>query len=150
MITFTIRILATAAVVAAAVTGLMWNDDGADGQAVAFDRVLQTVADAQSLHLQITRDGKTSQAWVRKPGQLRIDHPDGTHEIVRGTRAWLIDEPANRVSPRSAAYFEGGTFNALHLIERAEAAPTAEAMQKALADATAQRTERDENGFFVW
>lgn len=139
MIVYTLRILATAA--AAVVAALTVTRNGTDQDVVAFDQVLRQVATAQTLHLEVTRDGQSGKAWVRRPGQMRMDFPDGTYEIVRGSRAWLVDERANRATFRSAVYFRDDTkeFDALRLLRIPKSADLA----KALKEASSQEVRRD-------
>jgi len=141
MIIYTLRILATTAAAAAVVAALTVTRNGADQDTVAFDQVLRQVATAQTLHLEVTQDGQSGKAWVRRPGQMRMDFPDGTYEIVRGSRAWVVDERANRAAFRPAAYFRDDTkeFDALHLLK----IPKSTELAKALREASSQQVRRD-------
>ena len=105
MMTYAIRLVASAAAAAAVFLGFTWNGDLPDRAEAGFDRVLHELASAETLHLQITQDGQSNDAWVRHPGLLRINRADGTYQIARGSREWLVDEKANRAASRKADYF---------------------------------------------
>lgn len=141
MIVYAMRILATAAAAAAVVAALTVTRNGADQETVAFDQVLRQVATAQTLHLEVTQDGQSGRAWVRRPGQMRLNLPDGTYEIVRGSRAWLVDERANRAAFRPAVYFRDDTkeFDALRLLK----VPKSDDLGKALRTASIEQVRRD-------
>src|SRR5207253_10190620 len=58
--------------------------------------------------------------WVRLPGEMRVDRPDGAYEIVRNAQAWLVNEKANRVTPEKAPTFPlsvKGKFDFLSFIK---------------------------------
>ncbi len=141
MIVYTMRILATAAAAAAIVAVLTVTRNGADQDAVAFDQVLRKVAAARTLHLEVTRNGQSGKAWVRRPGQMRMDLPDGTYEIVRGSRSWLVDERANRAAFRPAVYFRDDTkeFDALRLLK----VPKSDDLGEVLKAASIEQVRRD-------
>lgn len=141
MIVYTLRFLATAAAAAAVVAVLTVTRNGADLDAVGFDQVLRKVATAQTLHLKVTQNGQSGKAWVRKPGQMRMNFPDGTYEIVRGSRAWLVDERANRAAFRPAVYFRDDTkeLDALRLLK----VPKSDDLRKALKTASIEQVRHD-------
>lgn len=70
--------------------------------------VLQSVARADSLHVKVTRDGKSSELWTARGGKLRWDEADGTYQVSRDGRLWRIDEKAKRKTPRQAPYLADG------------------------------------------
>jgi tetratricopeptide (TPR) repeat protein len=70
-------------------------------------QVLDKLAAAGTLHLRVKIDDKSSDAWVKRPGQLRWNLSDGTYQIARGDRLWVIDEKANRAVLRPATCFRG-------------------------------------------
>src|SRR5262249_26084568 len=74
---------------------------------LAFGHVLDRVAGAQTLHLQVIRQGRTADVWVKQPNQLRWDEADGTYQIAHGDKRWLIDERANRATPQPSSFFTG-------------------------------------------
>jgi Flp pilus assembly protein TadD len=105
MITSSVRALA-ACLAAAILVGIMlfsWLAPRDSG--LAFGQVLDRVAGAQTLHLQVTRQGRTADVWVKQPDQLRWDEADGTYQIAHGDQRWLIDEKANRATRQTTSFF---------------------------------------------
>ncbi|HYW78318.1 MAG TPA: VIT and VWA domain-containing protein, partial [Thermoguttaceae bacterium] len=103
--TLVMRGLAAAVAATVVLASTLWFAPSTNDTASAFGKVLDQVASAQSLHLQITQRGKSTEAWA-KPGQLRWNQPDGTYKIAHGRRLWSIDERANRATSEQAAYFD--------------------------------------------
>ena len=93
-----------AATVLAVVT--LWNSPTGDDSALAFGRVLDKTGGAETLHLKIVREGRTSDVFAR-PQRLRWNEPDGTYRIARGSELWRVDEKANRASRQAAALWAG-------------------------------------------
>jgi len=110
MFVMAMRGLAAAAAAAVIVVTCFWPAD-TGGEASQFGKVLENVAQADVVHLKITRDGKAGELWVRRPeqadqpSQLRWNHADGTYTIAHGKRLWLVDEKANRAAPGPSPYF---------------------------------------------
>ena len=124
--------LATAAAAAAIVIAAMWMSGESERREADMRPVLQNVTMTQTLHLQLTVNGEVQKAWVRRPGQLRIDHPDGTYRIVHGSRQWDVDEKANRASTRPATFFvAAGRLDPLSLLGVSAAEDDREALAKA-------------------
>ncbi len=88
-------------------TGLYWWFVGRDASP-AFAEVLDQVAQARSMHLQIVRDGVTSDVWTETDGRLRLDAPDGTYQIAAKGKLWRIDEKANRATSSKSPYHREG------------------------------------------
>src|SRR5262245_50140939 len=93
---------ATAAAVLVATAFYFWPSTTKAGP---LADVLDRVADADTLHLQITREGRTGDAWVATPGKLRWDEGAGRYEIARGPKVYRIDEAANKVTASEGGYF---------------------------------------------
>jgi tetratricopeptide (TPR) repeat protein len=74
--------------------------------AVPFAEVLKNTAAAGGMRLKVTQEGKAAQVWVAN-GRLRLDRADGTYEVARGDKLWVVDEKDNRVTPRQGSYFRG-------------------------------------------
>ncbi|MGD0383613.1 MAG: hypothetical protein ABSA77_08840, partial [Thermoguttaceae bacterium] len=108
MFIFTPRGIAVSAATAVAAAIIFFTVLSPSATAVSADKVLSSVNKADSLHLSITRDGKTSEIWTRKPDKLRWNNPDGTYKIARGKQLWLVDEKANRASSAVCPFFSGG------------------------------------------
>ena len=105
MLVIALRGLASLAA-AVAVAASLWLASNSGDSALTFGQALQNVAAADTLRLEITRDGKPADVWSRRAEQqLRVNRPDGTYTIVHGDRLWQIDEPANRATSRAASYF---------------------------------------------
>jgi hypothetical protein len=141
MMILAMRLLATAALIGAAMTTLDVWQQGADQTDGGLVRAFELASAAQSMKVEIDRDGQSGKAWVAQPGRLRIEHPDGTYRIVRDQRQWSIDERANRATVQPAVYFGGdqGRLDVLTLAGIGEP----HAWRSALADAAHQRVNRD-------
>ncbi len=96
MFTFAIRGLAAAAAAAALIGAWLYNQVSSTA-AADLGAVLTRTSAAESLELKVTQDGKTGEVWVRGR-KLRRNLPDGTYQIARDGKAWLVDEKANRAS----------------------------------------------------
>ena len=73
--------------------------------AVPADKIFSSLDKAQSLHLNVTRDGETGEVWTQKPDRLRWNNADGTYEIAKGKQLWRIDEKANQAASAACTYF---------------------------------------------
>jgi len=104
MFVFAVRTLA-AGLAASLVAALALLNGPKGDSALALDEAIRKTAAAQTLHLRITRDGKTNDVFARRPQQLHWKNPDGTYRVVHGSRMWLVDEKANRATSQPAAYF---------------------------------------------
>jgi tetratricopeptide (TPR) repeat protein len=126
MFIFTPRGMAVSAATAVAAAIIFFTVLSPSATAVPADKVLSSVNQADSLHLSITRDGKTSEIWTRKPDKLRWNNPDGTYKIAHGKQLWLVDEKANRASSAVCPYFSGGqgAAGALDILSLLELPPT--------------------------
>ncbi len=100
------------------VVAAVWNGSSA-GAPPTLGAVLEKVAAADTLHIKLTRDGKTGNVWVRRPQQLRWNEPDGTYRIARDGKAWEVDEKANRATSQPAVFFrtEPAGLDALALLD---------------------------------
>jgi predicted Zn-dependent protease len=74
-------------------------------EAAPLVQVLDRVADAETLHLRVTKDGHTGDAWVAKPNQLRLEEAAGRYQIAQGATLYRIDEKENRAMTSEAVYF---------------------------------------------
>ncbi|MGC3972190.1 MAG: hypothetical protein QM775_34070 [Pirellulales bacterium] len=72
-----------------------------------FSEVLARLQDAKTLQLRITRDGRTSDVWVRAPGLVRWDDAPGRYRVAAGSRLWQIDETTNTSVPGDSPWFAG-------------------------------------------
>ncbi|MGA2032621.1 MAG: VIT domain-containing protein [Thermoguttaceae bacterium] len=105
MFTLAVRAL-TAAAAAAALIGVWLYNQATTTAAADLGTVLSRTSAVASLELKITQDGKTGAVWVRGR-KLRRNLPDGTYQIARDGKSWLVDEKANRASVQAASYFRG-------------------------------------------
>ncbi|MGA2061934.1 MAG: VIT domain-containing protein [Thermoguttaceae bacterium] len=108
MFIFALRGLVASAATVAAAAVIFFTVLSPGTTAVSADKVLSSVNRADSLHLSVARDGKTSEIWTRKPDKLRWNNPDGTYKIAHGKQLWLIDEKINRANLAVSPYFLGG------------------------------------------
>lgn len=103
------RLLALAAAAAVAIAvGTYLLLPARPAAAATFSQVQEKLAGAPGLHLTVTRQGETSEVWARD-GKLRRDRADGTYEIAKKDKLWLVDEKDNRATPRPCLYFHGDT-----------------------------------------
>jgi len=101
-----IRTLAASAVATViAATALFWSSVSPGDSNLEFGKVLEKVARADTVHLEITRGGKASEAWAGQPNRFRLNNPDGTYKIARGGRLWSVDEQANRATSRASTSY---------------------------------------------
>ncbi len=108
MFVYALRGLAASVATAAAAAVIFFTVLSPSATAIPADKVFSSINRADSLHLSITRDGKTSEIWTQKPDKLRWNNPDGTYKIALGKRLWLVDEKANRANSAVSPYFLGG------------------------------------------
>ena len=104
MTTFLARL--TAAAVAAAVliaTGVYFLSSPAGPAPLA--QVLDGVADADGLHLRVTKNGQTAEVYVGPENKLRWEESADKYLIAQGPNVYRIDEKVNRVTPGVADYF---------------------------------------------
>ncbi|MDB5388719.1 MAG: Vault protein inter-alpha-trypsin, partial [Planctomycetaceae bacterium] len=73
--------------------------------AVPFSEVLSELREAQSLHLELVKEGQTTEVWVRAPGLVRLDETPQRYRIAAGSRLWQIDEAANTVTESDSPWF---------------------------------------------
>jgi len=142
MFLLTVRGLMAAAAAAVVVAALVFAPGEGDQRAAALEQALDKLGDAGTLHLELTAgEKKSEEAWVRQPGRMRINRPDGTYRIVRQGRQWLVDEKANRAASSPADYFAGesGRLDLLRLL----GVPEREKAAASLGEATAERVTRD-------
>ncbi len=89
---------------AAILLGIIWFSSSFSKRDPDLAVILDNVANAQSFHARLICDSKTTDVWASQPGQLRLDEPDGTHEIAVGPNVWLVNGPANKVTKRDSPY----------------------------------------------
>lgn len=70
-----------------------------------FSKVLENLRGAKTLELRVTKDGQSTQVWVRAPGLVRFEDSPERYRIAQGSRLWKIDESANTVSPDDSPWF---------------------------------------------
>jgi tetratricopeptide (TPR) repeat protein/predicted Zn-dependent protease len=73
--------------------------------AVPFSDVMKELRDAQSLQLELVKDGHATEVWVRAPGLVRIDDAPQRYRIAAGSRLWRIDETENTVAESDSPWF---------------------------------------------
>jgi len=101
------RALAATAAAATLVAAWLWSPAPTPETSVALGTVLENLANAKTLHLSVTMAGKTAEVWATKANYLRWNNPDGTYQIARGSRLWLVDEKANRAASQACTFFRG-------------------------------------------
>ena len=85
----------------------------------SFAEVLDVLAEADTLQLEVTLAGRKHNAWVRQPGQMRMNMEGGIYQVALKGRAWTVDEAANRAASRPVDYFSGkdGTLDPLRFLD---------------------------------
>jgi predicted Zn-dependent protease len=113
-----------------------------------FGDVLRNAAAADSLRLKVVQEGDAGEAWVEKD-RLRRDHADGTYEIAKADRLWVVDEKDNRVTPRPSPYFRKDPAAGVNLLALlgldAEAGP-----EKLVRQRPAGRRDQDGADYLVY
>lgn len=112
---FLFRALAAGLLLAAGIGYFTSHQVKTPQSALALGEVLDALARADSLHLAVTVKGQSGELWTRRllgaptqeaaggkqpaaPLELHWDLGQGKYEIARDEKAWLVDEPANRVT----------------------------------------------------
>ena len=137
-------LVAAVLAVAALIGSWLWLTGQRGDSSAAFGKVLQKTAAADTLELQVTRDGKTGSAWLRGGKELRWNLPDGTYQIARDGKLWLIDEKANRAATQPTSYF--GEQPGQELLAILNVAP----QKELLAAKPAERVQVDGRTFDVY
>ncbi len=97
---------ALTAAAAAVVVMASWYFSQPDGESgPALEMVLARLNKADSVHLQLVRDGQASDVWARPPGQLRWNLADGHYQIDDGNQLWRINESANQAVAEPSQFF---------------------------------------------
>ena len=87
MVTLAIRGLCVSSAVAAMLAAwLVPMNPGSVSNAAPFSQVIDELRGANSLHLQVVRDGRTAEVWVRAPGLVRKEETPQRYEIAAGSR----------------------------------------------------------------
>ena len=97
-----------AAALAVSLLIVAWLQTPSDsGRAADLESMLQRTATADSLQLTLVREGRKEELFVRHGKELRWNRPDGTYQIARDGKSWLVDEKANRANVQPSALFRG-------------------------------------------
>jgi Vault protein inter-alpha-trypsin domain/von Willebrand factor type A domain len=106
MVIFSLRSLTALAATAAAVIACLtfWPANSLRG-AVPFSAVLEDLRGANTLQLQVTKEGRSAQVWIRAPGLVRWEDSPQQYRIAAGSRLWKIDETANTVAAGDSPWF---------------------------------------------
>ena len=75
----------------------VWWTSSVDATGMAFAQVWQQLGELESIHLQVNHKGKVGEAYMKGQVEWRWDVGDGTYKVVKESRQYHIDEPANRV-----------------------------------------------------
>ncbi|MEK6258550.1 MAG: VIT domain-containing protein [Planctomycetota bacterium] len=106
MVTLAIRGLWVASAAAAMlVAWLVPIHEGGVSNAAPFSKVIDELRGASSLHLQVVRDGRTAEVWVRAPGLVRKEESPQRYEIAAGSRLWRVDEETNTATETDSPWF---------------------------------------------
>ncbi len=106
MFVLAVRGLVVSATAVAAVVAMVWNLNQPDDGPVSLGTLLQNVAKADTVRLEIVRNGQTENVWAKRT-DMRIDRADGTYAIALGPKLWEIDEKANRATVSVSPYYNG-------------------------------------------
>ena len=106
MMTLAIRgLVAVAGLAAALVVGLNVSNRNHSVAATPFSEVLKNLRGQQTLELQVTKEGKSAEVWVRAPGSVRWQDSPEKYKIAVGSRLWKIDAAANTVTTGDSPWF---------------------------------------------
>jgi hypothetical protein len=100
----TLRALAASAAALLVATAALFWYARTEAARPTFGKALGRLAQAQSVHLEVTQKGETYDVWAAQPGRLRRNAPDGTYEIAIDGKLWQVDEKANRATVRPSPY----------------------------------------------
>ena len=101
-------VLAARGLMASAVAALvatLWISNQSDDGPVSLGALIENVAKADTVRLEIVRDDRIEKVWAQRPNHLRIDSADGTYAIALGPKLWQIDEKANRATLSTSPYY---------------------------------------------
>jgi tetratricopeptide (TPR) repeat protein len=104
-----------AAAVVAAIGAYLLMPPRSPAVSVPFAEVLKNTAAAGGLHLKVVDEGTAAQVWVQD-GRLRRERADGTYEVARRDKLWVVDEKENRVTAREGHYFGGAAWAEMNLL----------------------------------
>lgn len=86
------------------------------GAAPTFGEVVESVQNAKSLKLQVTRNGRSHEVLVRGGDSLRWIESDDRYQIAKGDRLWRIDEHTERFNTDKATFFTDDGLDLFALI----------------------------------
>jgi tetratricopeptide (TPR) repeat protein len=116
---------------------------------LAFGKVLENIANAETLHLQLTRQGQTGEVWTRRPHQLRWDEADGTYRIADGSKLWLVNEKANQAKSQASPFYHDASQTGLDLLDLLDL-PAEQDRQSLRHALPTERVERDGHDCHVY
>ncbi len=88
-------IVATAALI---LIGLFLLNRGSASAAPQLTAAIDELRQAKTLQLKVTKQGETTDVWIRSPGQARWEESPQHYQIANGARWWKIDETDNTAS----------------------------------------------------
>jgi hypothetical protein len=105
---FRVAMRAVALLAAAAALLFAWFNLGTNsavGSSTPFSEVLANLRSSRTLELRVTKDGHSSQVWVRAPGLVRWEDSPQKYRIAAGSRLWEIDERENKAIETDSPWF---------------------------------------------
>lgn len=84
--------------------------------APTFGEVLHNVQAAESVRLQVTRNGKSHEVLVRGGDALRWTDSEERYQIARGNELWRIDEQTKRFTKDSSSFFNDSGLDLFDLL----------------------------------
>jgi Flp pilus assembly protein TadD len=96
-------VAATSAAILLIVAGI-WSSNLARAPWTLGD-VLDNLANARSVHFNLTVADRSGEAWATHSKQMRWNYADGTYRIAQDKSMWLIDESANQAVFQPCAFF---------------------------------------------
>ena len=96
---FLFRALAGLAATAAVILiGLFLLNRGSANAAPQLTAAIDELRQAKTVQLKVTKQGETTDVWIRSPGQARWEESPQHYQIANGARWWKIDESDNTAS----------------------------------------------------
>lgn len=97
-----------AAAAAIIVAAMLWPS-ASSAEDASFAAVLADLAEADTLELQVAREGQTEKLLVKQRAKsVRWNHADGIYDIAHSGQQWKINEQANVARSESSSFFPAG------------------------------------------
>jgi tetratricopeptide (TPR) repeat protein len=116
---------------------LTWFSGGVtEPERVAWADLVRDVETAVTLHLQVVRDDRTADVYVRQPGQVRFEQSSVQYAIADGTSFWRIEDgDVTPAEPAPKWLTDAGRIDLLGLLDLSPSGPVREQFLRPAGDA---------------